>query len=179
MILALDIGRYTGWAAGGLDVMPPRLGTVDVPWPVPVMVDGQARGYDYGRTVEAWANAMLLLLDEVKPAHLYVEAPWLNPKAGARDEVFLRLVQGFMPLRLEEIARRRRLAVTEVNVGTVRAVFCNKAPRVAPNGRTLSADERVALACQARGWRTADSHQADAAALYAFARQELARKVVA
>lgn len=174
MILALDIGKGTGWAAGVRDdVTPPKLGTCEIPWPREVTIDGQRAGYDYGPSVEAFANVTLQLIADHKPTRLYLEAPYVPQRA--MDEIFVRLVAGYMPLRVEEICRRARIPMSEVHVGTVRALFCRQIAKLTPQGKQLSNDERVNLACQARGWRPADTHQADAAALFAFARHELGR----
>lgn len=150
LIAAWDIGQSTGVAAGTPD-RAPAFSTVRMPDPV---------GGSFSRTIDCfmrWAEDWLTVH---RPARLYIEAPFAAQRRTGADLtdyirnqfVYAGIADGF--------CYRLSIPCIEARVQHVRQHFCD-------NGGAK--DGEIAAACRALGWVPADSHQADALALWSFA----------
>ncbi len=163
-LLAMDIGLHLAWTFGYVDDLVSF--RVDLPAPLKI-----GKGYECGKFAAAFADQMLTIVGDVQPTAIYTESSFRHLDLRSA------LIVPFMTLRLEEIAQRRRVPCTLVNVQTVRAWFCRGIPRITDAGEKVKEDARVNLACVKRGCMLSDEHKRDSFALWQYAHAH--RKAVA
>jgi hypothetical protein len=149
-ILALDLGATAGWALGAPGAAV-RYGTVQLAKP------GASNGA-IGSAFGEWLGGFLAVS---KPALLIFEAP-LAPQAQ-RSPATARLLLG-LAWQVEALAFDHQIfRVYEATVQEVRKFFIG-----AGRLKAEDADFQIRRKCKAFGWQTADSHAADALALWSY-----------
>jgi hypothetical protein len=164
MILALDLGsRYVGWAVGN-GPADARYGTQELP-----KLDGANLGRSYA-LFTAWLADLITVH---QPRWLYFEAP--APASTFKQEFVVRALLFYVG-QTEHVAYIREVDCSEVNANSVRSYFLRTTPRTTPDGAPIKADDRISLECIKRGHTPADTHQADALALFHFALADRTRR---
>lgn len=161
MILALDIGRFLGWAAGNPGAPKPASGMITLPSFGKIVDNG---GVDYARFCIAFDEAVADLITLHSPSTIYIEAPF-----RLRDQTYGSAVV-WMAIEAEKIAHLRDCGAVNVNVASVRGTVLTGI------NAELKPDDRVNLFCVMQGWAPGSTHQADALALWAFASRAEAKR---
>jgi hypothetical protein len=166
MIVTLDLGQSTGWAAGG-GPLPPRFGTLRV---------GPLAGDDsIGPALVAFRRGIAPILIEAKPTEVFIEAA-LSIKAinnaDRRNNRWTKEIHAVFQFQLAGVARMicadLGLPCVNAKVNTVRALFFRGTPEHDQAGKPISSEDRAIMACVKRGWRVSNDHEADAAAILAW-----------
>lgn len=151
IVAAWDIGHSTGVAVGPPGHAP-KINTVRMPDPI---------AGDFSRANDCFMRWADDWISTFRPDRLYIEAPFA---AARRTGVDLQayIEQQFFYAGVADGYCRRHLniGVDRVRVNHVRQHFCD-------NGGAK--DPEIKAACEALGWKPADSHQADSLALWHFA----------
>lgn len=152
MILALDLARNLGWAAGRKAGGPPTSGTFRLAGEVTEPGAGLAAACDAIADLITTHQPRLIVAERAVPPHRQTRADigyWLIGLVAVAQLV----------------AWKRDVPIRLVSAGTARA-------QVIGDGRAKK-DDVIAWAC-AQGWNPRDDHQADAMVLLAHARGERA-----
>jgi len=154
-VLALDIATTSGAAFDGPGDKP-------VFATLKTSIDGEVFGPAYSK-FRAW---VLDLLAVNSPDLLVIEAPWVPSGSRAPSHptstVIPRVLLGLAAIA-EQVAEERRVEVVELAVNTVRKHFIG-------HGRARNPKTLVKRRCGQLGWIVRDDHQADAAALWCYAK---------
>lgn len=151
IIAAWDIGQSTGFAVGPPG-RAPLFGTIRLP--------AVTNPEHYGRRLDAFMKWGDDFLSVHKPTELFIEAPFAAQRRTGADLTHYIRAQFVYAGLAELLCYRRSIRIWEARVGDVRKFFRD-------DGHATDTD--VLVACHARGWQPADSHQADALALWDFA----------
>lgn len=176
-ILTFDLGQTTGAAAGG-GALPARFWTLRI---------GPLKGEDdIGPALVRFRRQAAPLIVEVRPSEVWLEAALpiaaVNNRAvrGARmgreiDVMFQYMLAGAARTLCADLCVPARNA----KVNTVRAYFLRGVPMLDARGEKIGGKDRVAMACVKRGWRVANDHEADAAAILGWRMAQTAGGIAA
>lgn len=152
IIGAWDIGHSTGVCVGSPDHAP-RLSTVRMPDPGP--------GMDFGRAADSFLKWAEGWIQTVRPARLYIEAPFAAERRTGVDLQPYIEMQFFYANAAAAFCVRYGVSFWRARVNHVRLHFCD-------NGNAK--DKQIAEMFHAvLGAKPADSHQADSFALWHYA----------
>jgi hypothetical protein len=149
-ILALDLGKRTGWACGPPELGPARHGSLQLAKP----------GATHGRIAANFASELQQLIDTLGPDLIVFESPL--PPAAQSAAHSARILYG-LAWQTEAIAFLSRIKCFEATVQEVRQFFLG-------HGRLKSEDAEYAIArkCKLLGWTPQDHNVADAFALWSY-----------
>ncbi len=177
MIVTLDLGQSTGWAAGG-GQLDPVFGTIRIG---PLRADA-----DIGPALVAFRRAAAPLLIQHMPSEVFIEAAMpvaaVNNRAanGARmgreiDVTTQYALAGVTRMLCADLG----LPCSNARVNTVRAYFLRGIPTHDARGEAIGAKDRVVMACVQRGWKVSNNHEADAGAILAWRMAQTAGGIAA
>lgn len=162
-ILAVDCGRFTGYAADHPDdPRRPVCGSIRLP-----PCDGED---DLGRTFHRFRDELRRIIAFYAPDRVFVEAPMsyggANQTKGS-NQTTVRLLYGFAAIA-PALCFELGLTYREGHVSAIRKRFLG-------HGNLPDAKHRVRSRCAELGWPAANHNEADACALWAYAKTECDR----
>lgn len=161
-IIALDLSRQcTGIAHDGPDPTRPLMSSYRAPAPLGL---GEGDGIDYGRTYAGFRGRLVALIGVVKPSCVAFEAPMhvVGGHGSSRptNQATVRVLFGLAAIT-EEACGSLGVLCFEVNIATIKKHF-------AGHGR---AEKNAMMArCRQLGWAVENDNEADAAALWCYAK---------
>jgi hypothetical protein len=158
-LVAIDLGRVTGWAHGPFSAVQPEFGS----WPFPAKDPLDA----VGARIAALDNTLSRHFDLWSPSHVVAAEPIPARNMGEAIASFGMLGQ----LRAE--CWRRQIEILVQPEGTVRKEMLGRG--TAP---TDAMKDLVLAWCKANGLDVPDHNAGDACVLWRWARDELARQRV-
>lgn len=152
--LTLDLASVTGWAVGDLDTdARPLSGIKRLARPESSL----------GMIAAAYREFLGDMIAVHKPSDVAIEAPWLSPGETSRDAA---LILFGLVFDTHGICHERGIGgVRLVNVEDVRRHFIGT-----KHGRREELKRRVRAKCREKGWDPIDDNEADALAIFDFAR---------
>ncbi len=170
-VLALDVATVTGWAFGSVGTVAPSTSleaSAGISDPQPFsgverigskeLSDGQ-----FFAKYESWLQDLIVVNG---PDTILYEAPYISTDKHIKTA---RRLLGMAAIT-EKVASQMRIKVFEANNATVRKHFCGKGSAPRKDLKRL-----VQIECDRRGWIYADDNEADALALWDYAKACLAK----
>lgn len=158
IVLSADLGTHTGiaWDGPGDGRRAPGSYPVCSTWKAPY-----AEPTDFGLRFFSFYEWLDGVFAVVRPGLFTFETPLVPNSRGGRfvsTAATMRLLIGFAGVA-EMVATKREVECAEINISTVKKFL-------AGNGRA----DKASMMARAKqlGWACADSHQADAAGLFAY-----------